>query len=40
MVIMTQHGTLNSKDLAAKLGLSGRGARFLLSKLRQGVTSL
>ena len=35
-----QHGPLSAKDLANKLGLSARGANFLMSKLsREGKIS-
>ncbi len=33
--LVNKHGTLNAVELAAKLGLSQRGATFLLSKLKR-----
>lgn len=37
LVLIKRHGTLEARGLAEKLGLSKRGATFLLSKLeRQG----
>jgi len=35
VVLLKTHGPLDSKELADKLGLSVRGARFLLSKLER-----
>jgi hypothetical protein len=38
LALFNRHGTLNSAELAEKLGLSMRGATFLLSKLkREGI---
>ncbi len=40
LVLLKTHGPLDSKELADKLGLSVRGATFLLSKLaRAGITN-
>lgn len=33
--LVTEHGPLNARTLADKLGLSERGATFLLSKLKR-----
>jgi hypothetical protein len=33
--VVKKHGTLHSEELAQKLGLSQRGATFLLSKLQR-----
>jgi len=38
VVLLKTHGPLDSKELADKLGLSVRGARFLLSKLERSAS--
>ena len=35
LALVNRHGTLSSTELAGKLGLSTRGATFLLSKLKR-----
>ncbi len=38
VALLKTHGPLDSKELADKLGLSVRGARFLLSKLERSAS--